>query len=108
MVLDDIIGDPQRAFIPGRLITDNVLLGFEVMHWIRQHRGGKTGYATLKLDMSKAYDRVEWIFLKEMMIKLGFSLQWVKLIMRCLNLVSLFFLVNGNVQGSLIPNRGLR
>ena len=51
-VLDEFIEDPHSAFIPGRIITDNVLLGFEAMHWIRQHRGGKTGYAALKLDMS--------------------------------------------------------
>ena len=59
LVLDEVIGDHYSAFVPGRLIIDNVLLGFEAMHWIRQHRGGKTGYATLKLDMNKAYDRVE-------------------------------------------------
>ena len=57
-----MISDPHSAFVPSRLITDNVLLGFKVMHWIGQHRGGKTGYTALKLDMSKAYDRVEWIF----------------------------------------------
>ena len=45
------------------------------MHWIRQHRGGKTGYTALKLDMSNAYDRVEWKFLEGMMIKLGFATQ---------------------------------
>ncbi|KAL5571442.1 hypothetical protein UlMin_021039 [Ulmus minor] len=54
LVLDDIIRDPQSAFVPGRLITDNVFLRFEAMHWIRQHRGGRTGYASLKLYMSKA------------------------------------------------------
>ena len=59
LVLDEVIGDQQSVFVPVRLIIYNFLLGFEAMHWIIQHRGGKTGYATLKLDMSKAYDRVE-------------------------------------------------
>ena len=39
-----------------------VLVGFECMQLLRNHRGGKTGYSLLKLDMSKAYDRVEWGF----------------------------------------------
>ncbi|KAL5562235.1 hypothetical protein UlMin_031982 [Ulmus minor] len=46
--------------------------------------GGKIGYAALKLDMSKAYDKVEWDFLRGMMVKLGFSLQWVELLLRCI------------------------
>ena len=78
-----MIGDQQSAFVPRQLITDNVLLGFETMHWFRQHRGGNTGYAALKLDMSKAYDRVEWPFLEGMMLRLGFAESWVKLIMTC-------------------------
>ena len=41
LILDDVIGDPQSAFVPGRLITDNVILGFKAMHWIRKHTGGK-------------------------------------------------------------------
>ena len=63
LIPDDVIGDPHSAFVSGRLITDNVLLGFEAMHCIRQHQGGKTSHAALKLDMSKVYNRVEWFFL---------------------------------------------
>ena len=109
LILDDIIGDLQSAFIPGMLIIDNVLLGFEDMHWFRQHIRGKMGYASLKLDMSKVYDRVEREFLREqMMIKLGFSLQWMELIMKCGSTVSYSFLINGQVQRSLILGRGHR
>lgn len=58
VVLARIIDPTQSAFVPGRLITDNVLIGHECMHWLRNTKS-KTDYMALKLDMSKAYDRVE-------------------------------------------------
>ncbi|KAL5563032.1 hypothetical protein UlMin_032779 [Ulmus minor] len=72
------------------------------------HREGKTSYTALKLDMSKAYDRVEWKFLEGIMIKLGFAVQWVELVMRCVSSVSYSFLINGEVEGYLILGRGIR
>lgn len=52
------------------MITDNVLIAYEMTHYINQRRQGRKGVAAIKLDMSKAYDRVEWAFLKEMMVRL--------------------------------------
>ena len=63
-IIPSIISDIQSAFVHGRLITDNVLVTFETMHHISQKKGGKVGETALKLDMSKAYDRVEWVLMK--------------------------------------------
>ena len=71
-VLDVVIDELQSAFVPGRLITDNVLVAFETMHCIDQRKKGKKALMAIKLDMSKAYDKVEWVYLETMMRKMGF------------------------------------
>jgi hypothetical protein len=63
VVLHVIISSNQRAFILGRLISDNILTAYETLHSMQTRHWGKTGYVAVKLDMSKAYDRVDWHFL---------------------------------------------
>lgn len=58
-VLEDYIDGAQSVFVPRRLISDNVLLAYEILHSFHKKRLGNKGFMTLKLDMSKAYDRVE-------------------------------------------------
>lgn len=60
--LHSIISPNQSAFIPRRFITDNAILGYESIHRLRSKWSGKTAWAGLKLDMSKAYDRVSGVF----------------------------------------------
>jgi hypothetical protein len=82
-ILLEVISPMQSTFIPGRLITDNVLVAYECVHKIKNKRNDNSGLCAIKLDMHKAYDRVEWTLLRDMMIKMGFSEDWVNLMMEC-------------------------
>jgi hypothetical protein len=66
-ILDDVISPSQNAFVPGRLILDNIPVAYEITHFLLNKRDGDSSYAALKLDMSKTYDSVEWDFLEQMM-----------------------------------------
>ena len=66
------------------------------------------GYMALKLDMRKAYDRVEWVFLEKIILKMGFNARWVSTIMACIKSVSYSILLNGQPHGHIVLDRGLR
>jgi hypothetical protein len=106
--LNHIISPVQSAFIPGRLITDNVVVAYETLHTMHTRLKGKKGFMAVKVDMSKAYDRVEWNFLERVMEKMGFARRWIDLTMMCVRTVSYGVIVNGKVCGSITPQRGLR
>ena len=85
-----------------------MIVAFETMHHISQKKGGKIGEMALKLDMSKAYDRVEWTCLDKFMEKLGFVEYWRRLIMRCVTIVSYAININGRPKGHIIPTRVIK
>lgn len=108
LVLDSVISESQSAFVPGRVITDNILISTEIVHYLKRKKQGKTGIAALKIDMSKAYDCIEWLFLKSMMLRMSFDEGWVTLIMMCVSTVSYKVCRNGEEVGPIVPSRGLR
>ena len=108
IILHDVIDVSQSAFISNRLITDNIIVGYECLHKIRHSKGKKKGLVALKLDISRAYDRVECEFLRLTMGRLGFEEKVVNMIMNCITSPTFSIIINGVPQGMITPQRGLR
>ena len=96
-----LITKHQSAFAKDRLISDNIMVAFETLHHMKQHNSGKHGFMAIKLDMSKAYDRVEWVYLERLLEKMGFCDRWVALMMSCVKTLSYFIIVNGEPTGMI-------
>ena len=108
LILPNVISDSQSAFVPNRLITDNTTVAYEILHRMRNRRRGKVGQMVVKLDISKAYNRVEWSFLHGIMQKLGFDPRWVNLAMETVTTASYSVFINGEPKGWITQSRGIR
>ncbi|KAL8119749.1 hypothetical protein AgCh_017015 [Apium graveolens] len=106
--LQTIISEQQSAFIENRLLTDNALVAFEVNHHIHRKTQGAMGVVGLKVDVSKAYDRLEWSFIEFMHQKFDFPCLWTDRVMKCIKTVSYSFLQDGKIFGNVKPQRGVR
>ncbi|XP_062014406.1 uncharacterized protein LOC133730919 [Rosa rugosa] len=106
--MPDLISENQSAFVTGRQIQDNILVAHEMFHHLKLLKGAQGGEFALKLDMNKAYDRVDWDFLRLVMLKMGFHPTWVQLVMSCVTTASLAIIVNGAPGKKFKPTRGLR
>ncbi|CAL1367491.1 unnamed protein product [Linum trigynum] len=107
-LLPHVVSAGQIAFFRDRQIVENILLGHELMHYLKIKKQGKKGYMALKVDMEKSYDRVEWPFLLAILNKMGFNSVWQGWVLECLRSSSFSVLMNGTPSGFFRPSRGLR
>lgn len=107
-LMNSIIGHEHSAFTKGRLIFDNILLNHEIMHSFKYHTGKHNQGMAIKLDVSKAFDCVEWLYLNHMLSMFGFHSTMINWIMECVTSISYSVNINGYRTGYITPSRGLR
>ncbi|KAK4381891.1 hypothetical protein Sango_2924400 [Sesamum angolense] len=104
-ILELLISPSQNAFVPGRLISDNVLLAQELFSEYNQCR--LPPRCALKVDLRKAYDTVEWDFLIATLLMFGFPAIFIRWIEECVTSAHYSVVVNGGVHGFFAGHEGL-
>ena len=106
-LLDKIISPTQFAFIPNLWIAENQVIIQELLHGFKTQRP-KAGLMAIKLDLQKAYNRVNQSFIKSVLLHLGFNNTFTSWIFVCISSVTFKIMVNGGKSESFIPSRRLR
>ena len=106
--MPELIAPAQSSFIKGRSTQDNIILMQELLHSTRSQKTAKFGSMFLKLDLEKAYDKVNWDFLEETLNVFGFPTSIIDLIMCGVRNASTRILWNGQALESFDHQCGLR
>lgn len=102
------ISPHQVSFIPGRQIIDNIVSVQELMHKFQASKGRK-GFFAWEIDLSKAYDRLNWHFVEQVLYELALRPQFIKLIMACVSTVKYKVCFNGELtEVFFYPGSGIR
>ncbi|KAI3450765.1 hypothetical protein Pfo_007430 [Paulownia fortunei] len=105
-VLDQIVNCAQSAFVRGRNISDNIQL---VQELLRQYcRKRASPRCIIKVDIRKAYDSVNWEFLRSVLSGLGFPGRFIDWVMECVSTPSYSIALNGSIFGFFKGKKGLR
>jgi hypothetical protein len=106
-IIGNLVSPYQAAFVPRRRGIDNVIIAQEIIHSMHRKKG-KVGQLVLKLDLEKAYDRLEWSFIREVLNFFKFPSSFVNLVLKCVSTSSFSILVNGGQMENFKPSRGIR
>ena len=103
--MSSLVNLAQNAFVEGRQILDAPLSENEVIDSILRRKEKGVLY---KLDIKKAYDKINWNFIVMVLKTLGFGEKWIGWIKWCISMTSFSILINGNPVGFFNNSRGLR
>ena len=106
-LLPRLISPMQAVFLKGRRGANNVIIAQELIYSLRKRRG-KEGFMVVKIDLEKAFDRLEWSFIRMVLIHFGFPKNIIKLILSCVSTTSASLLFNGSKLQPFYPSRGIR
>uniref|UniRef100_J3L5V2 Reverse transcriptase domain-containing protein n=1 Tax=Oryza brachyantha TaxID=4533 RepID=J3L5V2_ORYBR len=105
--LNDLINPNQQAFIKGRRPSTNIILAQEIIHSFSLSSYNTNAFL-LKLDLSKAFDRLEWSFIANSLKKKGFDDHFIKLVLACISTPCFSVTINGETFGNFRSQRGIR
>lgn len=105
--LSSLIGQSQASFLTNRRASDNAIIGQEIIAHFGKMKG-KKGHITLIIDLEKAFDRIEWSFIKETISFFKFPDNLTNLIMARISTSSMEVLVNGRKTEVFTPSKGIR
>ena len=103
----EVINPCQAGFMPGRRTSDNIIIVQKVIRTLISRRG-PTGYVALKLDLEKAYDRLEWHYIQDTLEFFQLPPTLITFIMNMIFSTRFQVLWNGAPLPEVIPSRGLR
>jgi hypothetical protein len=89
------------------MITNNALIAFECLYAIQQGVTERNNFCAYKLDLSKAYDRVDWSYMEKVLLRLGFQSVWVRWVMSCVTTVRYTVRLHGVLLEPFQPTCGL-
>lgn len=105
-VMGEVISPFQIGFVPGRNIHENIIIAQEMLRSMRKMRG-KVGFFAIKVDLSKAYDRLNWHFIENILYEVGLPNKLITLIMHCVFTVNTNVLWNGQRSEFFSPEKGV-
>ena len=105
--MQQLVSPLQAAFIPGRKGLDNMIITQEILHSMERKKG-RVGVMALKIDLEKAFDRLEWSFVREVLVHFNFPPTLIALIMDCISSSTISILFNGGKLDPFTPSRGIR
>jgi hypothetical protein len=106
-IVPNVVSPFQIEFVPGRNITENILIAQEMLHSMTKMKS-KLGFFVIKVDLSKAYDRLSWEFIHQVLLEIKIPDDMINVIMHCVTSIKSDVLWNGNRSDFFSPQCGIR